>query len=516
MIAVVLVVVVGLVGAGLVGAVAFTVSKRSDSGSSSAAEPAPPPPAPSGSLPASPAGLERYYDQTLAWRSCGDNECTRLQVPLDYADPAGRSISIAVVRVPASDRANRIGQLVVNPGGPGGSGIDYAEGGRNTFGAALTRVYDIVGFDPRGVGKSTPVQCLGQKQTDAYVSSDPDPDTAAEVRAFETLNRAFGQACLQRSGELAAHVSTLEAAKDIDVLRAAIGEPKLDYLGASYGTYLGSTYADLFPTHVGRMVLDGALDPALSNEQLTFVQAKGFQTALDAYLADCVSRGSCPLGSSVEEGGQRLRQFLDQLDAKPLPTGTSRPLTEGLGVYGVILPLYFKAGWPILTQALNLAFRGDGSALLQLADQYNERSPDGFETNFVQAILAINCLDHPDSTPLTEVPAKAAELEKISPTFGRFFAFGLTACKDWPVGSKRPSTAPTAAGAPPIVVIGTTRDPATPYSMAVSLAEELESGTLITREGDGHTGFRVGNQCVDGAVTRYLLRGTPPRAGLTC
>ena len=329
-IAVVLVVVVGLVGAGLVGAVAFTMSKRDSSGSSSSTASAPAPaPSPSGSLPAAPAGLEKYYDQELAWRSCGDNECSRLRVPLDYADPSGRSISIAVVRVPATDRANRIGQLVVNPGGPGGSGIDYAEGGRNTFGAALTRVYDIVGFDPRGVGKSTPVQCLGQKQTDAYVSSDPDPDTAAEVRAFEALNRAFGQACAQHSGELAAHLSTIEAAKDIDVLRAALGEPRLDYLGASYGTYLGSTYADLFPTHVGRMVLDGALDPALSNEQLTFVQAKGFQTALDAYLADCISRGSCPLGTSVAQGGQRLRQFLDQLDAKPLPTGTDRPLTEG-------------------------------------------------------------------------------------------------------------------------------------------------------------------------------------------
>ena len=516
-IAVVLAVVVGLVGIGLVAAVVFRVT-RDDSGtpaatrSSGAAES----PAPDDPLPSTDPALATFYGQKLRWSDCDGNECSRLKVPLDYADPAGETISLAVLRVPATQRGKRIGQLVVNPGGPGASGVDYASGGAQTFGSQLARSYDIVGFDPRGVVNSTPLKCLTTEQTDEYISSDPDPDTAAEESTFARLNREFGQACLKRSGDLTAHISTVEAAKDIDILRAALGEDKLDYLGASYGTFLGSTYADLFPTHVGRMVLDGAVDPALSNEELTRVQAKGFQTALRAYLEDCVSQGDCPLGDSADAGAKRLREFLDELDAKPLPTGTDRELTEGLGVYGVILPLYVKDFWPALTDALRDAFRGDGAALLEISDQYNDRGANGYNNNSAQTLLAINCLDHGDATPLDQVQGKIAEFEQVSPTFGRFFAYGLSACSSWPVGQGNKTVAPRAAGAPPIVVIGTTRDPATPYEMAVSLASELESGRLITRDGDGHTGFRMGNSCVDDAVQAFLLRGTPPREDLRC
>ncbi len=234
--------------------------------------------------PPFPKELARFYEQDLDWRNCGANQCSRLEVPLDYSDPDGKVIELAVLRAPAKQRGKRVGQLVVNPGGPGGSGVDYAASGSFSFGEKLIRYFDIVGFDPRGVGKSTPLECAGTEQTDEFLSADPDPDNPDEVARLDRLTREFGEGCLSESGDLTRHISTVEAAKDMDILRAALGERQLDYLGASYGTFLGATYADLFPTHVRRMVLDGAIDPSLSNEQLSLGQAKGFETALRAYL----------------------------------------------------------------------------------------------------------------------------------------------------------------------------------------------------------------------------------------
>ncbi len=253
-----------------------------------------------------------------------------------------------MLRAPATRRSERVGQLVVNPGGPGGSAVDYAELGPFTFGATLTRYFDIVGIDPRGVGKSTPLECADTKQTDEFFAEDPDPDTRAEATEVDRINRAFGQGCEERHPELTKHISTVEAAKDMDILRAALGERQLDYLGASYGTLLGATYADLFPRHIRRMVLDGALDPTLSSEELYLGQAGGFETALTAYVRYCIHQGNCILGSDETAAKRRVGQLLQQLDQSPLPTA-SRPLTEGLGRYGVVLPLYVRSLWPVLT-----------------------------------------------------------------------------------------------------------------------------------------------------------------------
>jgi pimeloyl-ACP methyl ester carboxylesterase len=481
-----------------------------------------PTPTPSASVTESPQPgadprLQRFYEQKLDWRDCGRPECAVLTVPLDYDKPDGKTLRIAVLKVPAQDEDERIGSLVVNPGGPGGSGVQYAAAGSLQFGSQLSRVYDIVGFDPRGVGQSTALKCLDTDDLDELIAFDPDPDTLAERNEMDALIRGFGQGCLDGSGALARHVSTKEVVRDLDILRAALGERKLDYLGASYGTLIGATYADMFPGKVGRFVLDGALDPSLSNEQLSLAQARGFETALRAYVKDCVDRGGCFLGGTVEAGIKRIQSFLDEVEKEPLPTGDERELTEGLAMLGIWLPLYVKEYWGQLSTALEEALEeGRGSVLLGLADQYTSREPSGYSDNSMEVLYAVNCLDHSDSIPTAEVDAHFAAFQKASPTFGRAFAFSLSTCGNWPIQSGERTTALRAAGAPPIVVVGTTRDPATPLEWSQALANQLESGQLITRDGDGHTGFQRGNNCVDDAVEGWLIDGTVPKPNLKC
>ncbi|HET6166002.1 MAG TPA: alpha/beta hydrolase [Marmoricola sp.] len=466
-------------------------------------------------LPGTDPRLARFYDQKLSWHDCDRDRCAQLTVPLDYAKPGGRTLKLAVLKVPATGK--REGALVVNPGGPGGSGVGYAAAGSLQFGSALSSAFDIVGFDPRGVGQSDPLHCVDTAELDKLVAFDPDPDTRAERNQMDSLIHSFGQGCLDHSGALTRHMSTDEVARDMDILRAALGQRKLDYLGASYGTFIGATYANLFPNHVGRFVLDGAIDPSLSNEQLSLAQAHGFETALRAYVKDCVDDGSCFLGSNVDAGIQKIQSFLLSVEKTPLPTGRDRQLTEGLAMLGIWMPLYVKEYWPQLSAALKQAMDdGDGGGLLSLADAYTSRGPSGYTDNSMEALYAVNCLDHDDSIATKDVPSHFAEFEKASPTFGRAFAFGLSTCSDWPVRSGKHTVALHAAGAPPIVVIGTTRDPATPLAWAQALAHQLESGRLITRDGDGHTGFQRGNSCVDDAVERWLVDGTVPKPDLHC
>ncbi len=473
-------------------------------------------PSQTGAMPSTAPSLAKFYDQKLAWTSCGRDQCTRLTVPLDYANPTGPVLRLAVLKVPAQEPSARVGAMVVNPGGPGGSGTDFAAAGSLQFGAPLSNHFDIVGFDPRGVGKSDPLQCGTTAQTDALLAYDPDPLTAAGRTKMDNLIHSYGEGCLTRSGDLARHMSTQEAAKDMDVLRAALGEPKLNYFGASYGTFLGATYAGLFPTHVGRFVLDGAIDPALSNATLSLEQAHGFETALRAYAANCASSG-CFLGRTTDEVVTQIQHLLTATDKTPLDTSSGRKLTEGLAMTGVWLPLYVKSYWPDLTSALKQAIVDhDGTGLLALSDAYSSRGPDKYTDNSVAALYAVNCLDHDDYIPSSQVPAHFAQFEQASPTFGRAFAFGLSTCSTWPVRSGQATQAIHAVGAPPIVVVGTTRDPATPLVWAQALATELESGRLITRNGDGHTGFGQGNSCVDSAVQDWMIQGKVPPANLHC
>ena len=473
------------------------------------------PPSTDSSTPA--ATLRRFYDQKPSWETCRDGrQCATIEVPLDYADPGGETLSMAMLKVPAKSRSQRVGSLLVNPGGPGGSGIEYAAQTSLFFGPELQQAFDIVGFDPRGVGESTPVQCLSDAEIDEFVAADPDPDTPAEFEQGNELIRDFGQGCVEESGELASHVSTVEAAQDMDIIRAVLGDRKLNYFGASYGTFLGATYADLFPERVGRLVLDGAIDPSLSTAEMSLVQAEGFEVALRAYVGACVDRGSCFLGEDVDAGTARIREFLDAVDAEPIDGSGGRPLTVGNAVLGIWAPLYNEQYWPLLDTALQSAFDGVGGQLLGLSDAYTSRGPDGYTDNSLEALYSVNCLDHDDAVPASEVEEYIPEFTEASPTFGEIFAYGLTACAQWPIHTGREPAPINAEGAAPILVIGTTRDPATPIAWAEALAQQLESGVLIRRDGDGHTGYNAGNECVDNTVESYLVSGKVPKSTVDC
>ncbi|MFC8795894.1 alpha/beta hydrolase [Streptomyces cinereoruber] len=470
---------------------------------------------------AAPEALKEFYAQRLKWRDCGVEgfQCATLRAPLDYAKPDGEEIELAVSRVRATGPGKRIGSLLVNPGGPGGSAVGYLQAYAGIgYPAPVRARYDMVAVDPRGVARSEPVECLTGPQMDAYTQVDQTPDDAAETDALSAAFKGFAAGCAKRSGKVLPHVSTVETARDMDVLRAVLGDERLSYVGASYGTFLGATYAELFPDRVGRLVLDGAMDPSLPALDLNRDQTAGFETAFRAFAADCVGRPDCPLGTgSVPAAGEALKKFFRAVDAEPLPTGESRKLGESLATTGVIAAMYDEGAWPQLREALAQAKGGRGAGLLALADSYYEREPDGEYANLMAANAAVNCLDLPAAYRGPADAAKAVpSFEKASPVFGRGLAWAALNCTYWPSPATGRPHRITAEGAAPILVVGTTRDPATPYKWAESLAAQLSSGTLLTYEGDGHTAYGRGSDCVDTAINTYLLEGTPPRDGKRC
>lgn len=457
------------------------------------------------------SGLGAYYGQTLDWHDCNDGfECAKLQVPLDYAKPDGKRLKLAVIRLQAT--GDRIGSLVLNPGGPGGSGVEYTRAARSVLSAGVRERFDTVGFDPRGVAASSPVRCLSAKQMDTYLNGDPTPDDAADIATLRRNAQAMANGCERREGDLLAHISTEDSARDMDILRSALGDKKLTYLGKSYGTYLGALYAQLFPKRVRALVLDGAVDPKATGLRMVEGQADGFTTALRAYVTDCKKTGSCPVSSTGD-----VARMLKRLDKSPAPvSGDSRKLTEGLATYGVLSALYDKGSWTYLSDALRELKSGDGSTLMTLADSLSGRRPNGTYNNSTDAMNAIGCIDQPWPRGLSPYRKAADEAAKKSPPFGADLVWTSLPCAYWPV--KSPSSPPTikAAGAPPILVIGTTRDPATPLTWAKSLANQLQSGVLLTRDGDGHTAYMMGNTCTDKAVDHYLTTTTPPKPNTHC
>jgi len=472
-----------------------------------------PPSAPVGPIP---AGLEKFYQQKPDWERCGSNQqCATILVPLDYSKPAGQTIELRARKVLARDRGGRLGTLFINPGGPGASGQEFAGQAPLLFGASLLRKFDIIGWDPRGVGESTPVKCLDTEQLDTMIAADGSPDNAAEIADLDKEAKTFAAACETRSGRLLPHVSTKDAARDIDVLRGIVGDPQLYYLGMSYGTYLGATYAELFPKNVGRMVLDGAVDPSITNEQMGIAQAKGFDKALDAFAEDCAQQ-SCKLGSSKAEVLAKVDQLIKDSDANPLPGDGDRKVTQALVILGLIYPLYLKDFWPRLEDAVADGLAGNGARLLALADEYTDRQKSGYADNSNEVNIAINCLDHPDFTSIAQIEANLPAYKAASPRFGEFLAWSSVSCANWPVKPVNHPHKIKAAGAKPIMVVGTTRDPATPYEWAVGLAHQLESGVLVTRDGDGHTAYLSGNACVKNVVESYLVQGNTPAADIKC
>ncbi|MEW2634330.1 alpha/beta hydrolase [Streptomyces sp. NPDC048389] len=467
------------------------------------------------------AELEPYYGQELDWRECGvpGFECATMKAPLDYAKPDGDSIKLAVSRIKATGPGKRLGSLLVNPGGPGGSAVGYLQAYAGIgYPAPVRARYDMVAVDPRGVARSEPVECLTGPEMDTYTQVDQTPDDTAEAAKLEQAYKDFAAGCEERSGKILPHVSTTEAARDMDVLRAVLGDEKLNYVGASYGTFLGATYAELFPDRTGRLVLDGAMDPSLPARELNRDQTAGFETAFKAFAADCVEKSDCPLGrTSVADATDRLKDLFAKLDASPVPTGEDRPLGESLATTGVIAAMYDDGAWPQLRSALTAAQDGDGAPLLVMADSYYEREADGSYANLMFANAAVNCLDLPAAFDgAEEVRAAVPEFEKASPVFGRGFAWASLNCGFWPTPATGKAHAIEAKGAAPIVVVGTTRDPATPYKWAESLAGQLSSGRLLTYDGDGHTAYGRGSDCIDTAINTYLLEGKAPEDGRRC
>lgn len=468
-----------------------------------------------------PSALKKYYAQKLDWRGCGvpDFQCATMRAPLDYDKLAGKEIKLAVARKKATGPGKRLGSLQVNPGGPGGSAVDYLQGYAGIgYPAPVRARYDMVAVDPRGVSRSAPVECLTGQEMDAFTQVDQTPDDLAERKLLAASYRKLAQGCAKRSAEILPHVSTIEAARDMDILRAALGDKKLSYVGASYGTFLGATYAEIFPGRVGRLVLDGAMDPSLPATEMNRDQTAGFETAFAAFAADCVKKPDCPLGTeSAADAAQRMKSFFDTLDSEPIPTGEPRRLGESLATTGVINAMYDESGWPGLRDSLTSAMDGDGSGLLALADSYYERAGDGSFTNLMYANAAVNCLDLPAAFKKpADVDAAIRSFQEASPVFGTALAWAGLNCAYWPAEPTGTPHRIEAKGAPPILVVGTIRDPATPYKWAQSLAEQLSSGVLLTYDGDGHTAYGRGSDCVDTAINTYLLEGTPPKNGKKC
>ncbi|GAA3193732.1 alpha/beta hydrolase [Actinocorallia longicatena] len=441
-------------------------------------------------------------------------ECGTLAVPLDHSRPDAAKIELAMVRAGATG-SDRLGSLVFNFGGPGGSGVQTLPALLPSY-AALNARYDLVSFDPRGVGFSSPVKCLDDRRADAMNALDSSPDTPEEAADLERGMTEGVQACEKNSGRILPYVGTADAARDLDAIRLALGDAKLNFFGISYGTQLGANYAHQFPAEVGRTVLDAAVDPSLTVEQSSYGQAAGFQLALANYAADCARR-ACGLGKDADAVLKTVENLVAGLDARPLPTKDGRPLTQGLGVIGVVAPLYSESEWPTLTKALTAAKAGDGSGLLALADAQNGRDADGHYSNMNAALQAISCADTTERPGVQDVEEALPRFEEASPVFGKTIAWGMLSCSGWPTegdDAGRAATAPTSAT--PIVVIGNINDPATPYANAPKLTKALGNARLVTLDGQGHGAYNTGNTCVQGIVNAYFNEGTVPANGVTC
>ncbi|WP_241976781.1 alpha/beta hydrolase [Cryobacterium sp. TMT2-4] len=466
------------------------------------------------------ADLEPFYDQVLKWADCDSGlQCTTASAPLDWADPgSGETVDLALVRHPAT--GTRVGSLLVNPGGPGGSGYDFVKDSLDyATDAKLQAGFDVVGFDPRGVGRSSAVSCYEPAEMDEYLYGLPAAVRGSDawIQELSTAAVDFGAACQENTGALLAHVDSLSAARDLDLLRAALGDEKLNFLGYSYGTFLGATYADLYPERVGRLALDGALDPSTSNADVTRVQATGFENALRSYLADCLAGEECPFDGTVDEAMTTIGALLASVDVSPITATDGRRLGANTLLTAIIYPLYQATAWPNLSEMFAIVLQGDADMAFQFADGYNGRSADGtYRDNATEAFLAINCVDYSYNDDPASMRAQAAEIEQAAPTIGKYMAFGDIGCANWPYQFDGERSEIAAEGADPILVIGTTNDPATPYVWAENLSEQLASGHLVTFTGEGHTAYNKSNDCVNSAVDDYLLKGTVPAEDPMC
>jgi pimeloyl-ACP methyl ester carboxylesterase len=482
-----------------------------------------------------PPGLLQFYGQTLAWGPCANYattaedresyqsnqiECARMTVPMDYQNPQGPSITLGLLRRPASDPAHRIGSLLVNPGGPGASGMSAAASLSTVVAETdLGRRFDLVGFDPRGVGSSQPeVHCLTDQERDTERLQNQTDNSPGGVAKSELEEQNHAGKCAQRTGAgMLANIGTRDVAKDMDVMRSALGDQKLTYLGYSYGTRLGSQYAEEFPANVRSMVLDGAIDPTQSEIDSQLAQAAGFQKAFNDFAGWCAGQRDCALGTNPNNAVAAFQRLTRPLEQHPVPTGDGRQLSYSDATTGAIQALYSPQMWTQLNTGLGEIAQGRGTTLMELADSYFGRGPNGRYSNITDAFDATRCVDDPRLTD----PAMLQDVDRRSRQAAPFLDDGQPPspakdlCAFWPAPVTGVANQPVAPSLPPTLVISTTGDPATPYVAGQRLASVLH-GDLLTFEGTQHTAFLQGNSCVDAAATRYLVDLAPPAPGTRC
>lgn len=467
--------------------------------------------------------LEQYYQQTLNWFDCTEDiQCDYYWVPTDYDNLDAGSTYIAIVRKQATGETPR-GSLLMNPGGPGSSGVEFVFGSADyATTPALRAAYDLIGFDPRGVGYSDSVYCGPGEVLDAtFLDPGKQYPLGSPADLLDTRQEGayLAQACTLGTGEtLLANIDTVSAAKDMDILRVILGDNQLNYLGFSYGTQLGSAYTALFPDTVGRMVLDGAINPTLTPEESTTRQAGGFETAFTNYIKDCLNTKTCPVdGTTVDDIKTNISAILSDIEENPLPTDLDNELGIWPAIIGIVANLYSQGSWHDLTDGIKTAAEGDGTSLLNSAYYYLERTPDGeYVSTIGTSNHAINCLDDNYSTDPDVIAATNDAITAAAPFFGRFFLNPWVGCAEWPYESNNPALNYTAELANPVLVIGTTGDPATPYQNAVDLAELLTPARLITYDGEGHTVYANRSACVDALVDDYLINGVLPDTNQVC
>ena len=463
--------------------------------------------------------VHQYAKPTsLVWAGCGGGfGCSTVKVPMDYSNPAGDTVQVALIRKPATDTSLRIGAVVLSTGL--GSGVTYLRQNAASLHALNSR-FDLVGFDPRGVGLSSPVRCLTDSQRDSFNAMDAVLDDPSKKQAFLQAEQAFARACNQRSGRILPFVDTVSVARDLDVIRSGLGDAKLTYFGLGYGTFLGQMYAHLFPTHVRALALDGVVDPTLSNTDLWLQQAAGFEANLQTFLDYCRGFVGCQLARASEidpksfDPGARLSALMQRLEQNPLQVG-NRTLTRQLAMAAVELDLLDQRYWASLDDALSHALRGDGQWLLTLADLANGRHGDGSYPSAGGEPFATLCLDRPAPSDVAAYDQLGPAFAQASSYFGLAFLYGSLACAYWPVKPKGSPQALTANGAPPILLIGGTQDPVTPYAWARAVNRQLAGSVLLTRQGYGFTSYDK-SLCVREATTAYLTDLTLPAAGTIC
>lgn len=473
-----------------------------------------------------PAELEQYYTQEPDWSGCGASgiDCTEVTVPLDWSDPTGDTIQLGIARHKASGKP--LGSLLINPGGPGGSGYDFVHDSVDyVVSPEVLAKYDIIGFDPRGVSHSTPIECYTDPaEQDEYLYGTYDdaygtPGWLDELTVRET---DWADACLDGTGALLGHLDAASVARDMDVIRAVLGDTQMHYLGYSYGTYLGTVYAELFPEKVGRMVLDGAVDPTVGDLDALATQMAGFDSALRAYMEWCLPQSDCPFSGSTDAALTSVRQMLDTVDARRFTASDGRVLDSATVATGIIFTLYSESYWPYLSDLFTDLRKGNADTAFTYADAYNGRQADGsYPDNSMDIYTAVTCNEGTLATDGVDVFAGLDRIDAAAPILGRYAAYDdyallKVACSNWPVPTATLPESFGADGAAPIMVIGTTNDPATPYANAQSLAKQLSSGFLVTYQGEGHTIYAQGVPCIDDTVDAYLISGTVPTADPRC